>query len=219
MKPRVLVTRAADQAGSLLDGLRAIGFDAISLPTVAVEIDRVVIPPADWVVATSANGIRALGEQPLRPARLAVVGPETAAVAANFGYHVDLVPAAARGDALVDMFPTGPGHAVVVQGDLALPGVVQGLESKGWQVTVLIGYRTSVGAMGDVPQADVVTFASPSAVDGFVASFGADALPSTVVTIGPTTSAACRAIGIDVNEQADPHTVAGMIEAVLRAVS
>jgi uroporphyrinogen-III synthase len=67
---RVVVTRAAGQAGRLVERLRAAGAEVVELPTVVAEplADRAALDAAlasldgyDWLVLTSANGAAALG--------------------------------------------------------------------------------------------------------------------------------------------------------------
>jgi uroporphyrinogen-III synthase len=69
---RVLVTRAAHQAGKLSEGLRALGVEPVEVPVLEIR------PPAsfepfdaalrqldsyDWLILTSANAVRALVER------------------------------------------------------------------------------------------------------------------------------------------------------------
>ena len=45
------------------------------------------------------------------------------------------------------------------------------------------------------------------------------AVPSVVVAIGPVTSAAVAAHGLEVAAEADPHSLAGLVEATVAALS
>jgi uroporphyrinogen-III synthase len=107
---RVLVTRAAQQAGKLSAGLRALGAVAVEVPVLEI------VPPAsyalldnalqnmtsdDWLVLTSANSVRVLAERAAHlsvpwppPASLmvAAVGEATAAAARKANLLVTLVP-------------------------------------------------------------------------------------------------------------------------------
>jgi uroporphyrinogen III methyltransferase / synthase len=109
---RVLVTRAAEQAGVLSHALAEAGAEPIELPAVEIvpRIDRKALRQAldrldaaeyDWIVFSSANGVdiffdelrhhrkdaRALGR-----ARVCAIGPWTAIQLARHGVHADLVP-------------------------------------------------------------------------------------------------------------------------------
>lgn len=218
---RVLVTRAREQASALVRALADSGFEPVLVPTIRFELESFDLPACDWVVVTSTNAVRSLGARPLAGALLAAVGPETAAAARNDGYDVSLVARPSTGVALVAAFADGPGTVALVHADRAFPTVRSGLVAKGWSVQALVGYRTVVGAVGALPDVgvDAVTFASPSAAQGFVDSFGLDAVPRLVVSIGPTTSAVCDALGIRVTAEATPHSVSGMVDALRRVAT
>ena len=216
MKHRVLVTRATSQAGSLVDGLRYAGFMPVEVPTISISIERPQVPAADWLVVTSANALAALHGRPLGAMQLAVVGPATARAARSAGYHVGLVGSSGTGAGLVADFALGPGTITVVQGNMALPTVARGLQTKGWVVTCVVGYRNIARCDLPRPEGEVITFTSPSAAKSYVSAFGLAAVPLLVVSIGPTTSAACEELGIRVSAEAAPHSVDGVISAVRR---
>jgi uroporphyrinogen III methyltransferase/synthase len=70
--------------------------------------------------------------------------------------------------------------------------------------------------------ADWVTFTAGSAVRSFVeAAGGADALRGgpRLASIGPATSEALRALGLEPDLQAQEHTPAGLIDALVGAAS
>ena len=112
---RILVTRTREQASVLCERLRALGAEPVELPTIRIvppadwqQLDQVLqllyAPDAtryDWVVFTSANGVnicmervRSLGYEPgaLQGARVATIGPATAAALQRYGITADLVP-------------------------------------------------------------------------------------------------------------------------------
>jgi uroporphyrinogen III methyltransferase/synthase len=116
----IVVTRAAAQARSFVDLLRADGARVIEAPTIAIE------PPASWapldaaldalegytwIVFTSVNGVamvdRRLRERggawaPLARKRVAAIGPATADALAEHGVRAEAVPGEFRAEALVD---------------------------------------------------------------------------------------------------------------------
>src|SRR5258708_29680714 len=93
---RVLVTRAAHQAGKLSDGLRALGAEPVEVPVLEIRppesfeaLDRALmqIPQYDWLIFTSTNTVRAVVERaaelgvdlaPANGAQIAAVGGGTA---------------------------------------------------------------------------------------------------------------------------------------------
>jgi uroporphyrinogen-III synthase len=64
--------------------------------------------------------------------------------------------------------------------------------------------------------ADLVTFASPSAVDNLVAAAADVAADVKAAVIGPVTEEACRRAGIEVRVVAEPSTVQGLAAAIER---
>ncbi|HEY5173252.1 MAG TPA: uroporphyrinogen-III synthase, partial [Acidimicrobiia bacterium] len=67
-------------------------------------------------------------------------------------------------------------------------------------------------------EVDAITFTSSSTVDNFCDAIGG-LLPEPqprVVSIGPVTSETARARGLRVDVEADPHTIDGLVEALLR---
>jgi uroporphyrinogen-III synthase len=99
--------------------------------------------------------------------------------------------------------------------------LADGLTAAGWEVEAVTAYRTigvslSPAEREAVAAADAICFASGSAVEGFLAAVGGqDTLPPVVVCIGPTTAAAAAAAGVEVTAVADPHTITGLIAALL----
>ena len=70
-------------------------------------------------------------------------------------------------------------------------------------------------------QIDAVTFTSPTAVRRFVAIIGeeqaVDLLGTTIVAaIGPVTAAAALEIGITPTIVAEPYTVDGLVQAIVK---
>ena len=101
------------------------------------------------------------------------------------------------------------------------PTLVDGLRELGWKVERVIAYRTvPARPRADVLEralsADAITFASGSTVRSFVEAVGAaDRHPAVVVSIGPETTAAADRAGLEVTATADPHSLDGMVAALV----
>ncbi|MCU0272895.1 MAG: uroporphyrinogen-III synthase [Acidimicrobiales bacterium] len=190
----------------------------------------------DWVVVTSANaadrvadalrgadGLR--GADALRGAhtvRVAAVGPRTAARLEALGIRVDHVPERFTGDDLAATFPTGTGRVLFPAAAGARDAVPDGLRSRGWQVDRVTAYRTvevtpPPAAIEAAVAADAIVFASPSAVRSWIAATGGVPRPALAACIGPVTGAAAREAGFAVVE-ADPHTMDGVVAALVRTL-
>ena len=239
----VLVTRPQGPADDLAERLRARGIEAIEAPTIRIEpvppggpLDRAIRAASggryDWVVFTSVAGVQAwfdragaVGATELR-ARVGAVGPGTAESLARQSRDPDLVPPTFTTAALGEAFPRGPGRVLLARADLAAPDLEAALRAKGWSVDRVDAYRTvfveelppPARAALDEGRVAAITFTSASTVRGFIRAAGR--LPDGVaaVCIGPVTAAAAREAGMDVAAEADPHTIEGLVDAVVRTV-
>lgn len=117
---RVLVTRAAHQAGKLSEGLRAEGFAPVEVPVLEIlpPVDAAPLDAAlrqiesyDWLIVTSANTVRALVErasflgidlQKVKQPLAAAVGEATAKAARKAGFEVAVVPEEYVAEALAE---------------------------------------------------------------------------------------------------------------------
>jgi uroporphyrinogen III methyltransferase/synthase len=197
----------------------------------------------DWVVVTSANAARAvaagladLGRAPgaLGPARVCAVGPATAAALAGAGLRVDLVPAEHVGEGVVAaLAAAGPltGLRVLLpRAEEAREVVPEELRRRGAQVDVVVAYRNVRPAAAETEavldrlrrgEISVVTFASASAVHGFVAACGGDAAAAAAVAgavvavIGPKTRDAARDHGLPVAVMPSEYTIPALIDAIV----
>jgi uroporphyrinogen-III synthase len=209
---KVVVTRAREQARELADRLEALGHAVVVCPLVAVEpLDG---PPLevggyDWVVVTSRNGAaelvrRARGRLPA----VAAVGPGTAAVLAGAGVHPALVPRVSTQEGLLAELPRPAGRVLFAGAEGARRLLVEEL---GADFVAL--YRTRELRPELPADADLVVLASASAARALAA------LDATVpaVSIGPQTTAAARAGGVDVVGEAQTHDLDGLVAAVQAA--
>ena len=233
---RVVVTRAPGQAGQLSRLLSEAGADPIEFPAIAIA------PPSDprplraaldrldsyrWLVLTSANGVlHGLGRG--RPFRggVAAVGPATAAALREFGWSVDWTPDEARGAAVAEELPIGPGERVLLlRSDLADGSLARRLGERGARVDDVVAYRTvprqepapELRSLFERGTVDAVVLMSPSAVDGLLNGCGADPglyAGVALVSVGPTTSARIRARRLTLAAEAAAPAPEAVIEAL-----
>ncbi len=236
---RVVVTRAAEQGAALARRLESLGARSVELPVLqiadphdggaALRDAASRLAGFDWVVLASANAAsRLLGAvrdaRSFGPAKVAAVGPATAEVLSLRGVVADLVPARYTGEALAAAFPPPAGGASAGRVLLACAAVARdvvpdALRELGWQVEIVAAYATvpaevAAERLRELDGADAVTFASPSAVAAFLAAAGAGRVPPVVATIGPVTSAAARAAGLEVTVEAAEHTAEALVAAL-----
>src|SRR5690349_23017894 len=107
---RILVTRAARQSGGLQERLERQGAEVVLLPTIEIVPPESYTPldnalrsasGLDWLVVTSANAVRVIGERlaalgitavDLAHLRCAAVGRATADAMCELGFAVTVVP-------------------------------------------------------------------------------------------------------------------------------
>lgn len=160
---RVVVTRAAEQGGTLVEALQERGAAAVILPMVAFGppyepglVDEAIRGGGryDWMLLTSQNALRALQErsdalgmglaQALRGVRIAAVGPATADAARNVGLPVEYVAEKHHGAGLAEeLGERVKGKRVLLpRSDRANPELVGRLEERGAIVTDVVAYKT-----------------------------------------------------------------------------
>jgi uroporphyrinogen III methyltransferase/synthase len=246
---RIVVTRARAQSGTLAERLRALGADVIEAPATRVEpldqgpLRRAVARLAEyqWAVFTSQNAVALFWEalrsegrdaRALAGVKVCAVGPATAEALLARGIAVDVQPERFVAEGLLD--------ALAGRGDLQAARVLyaaaqgardvlpEGLAAMGADVDVVPAYRSVPDAEGaavlraalERGAVDLVTFTSASAVRGYVEAAGAAlAARAPAASIGPVTSAAARAAGIDVEREAGESTIAGLVRAVLEGAA
>ncbi len=239
---RIVVTRAREQAEGLVRALEARGADVVLAPVIRIEpLDDLGplraalqnLAAYRWVVFTSQNTVQivcdrlaswGLAPDAFTRTAVAAVGTETAGALARRGVTPDLVPDEFVGEALAEALAArGPlaGSRVLIPGAVeSRDAVAVGLRGHGAAVDVVSVYRT-VAARPDLPAGpiDAVTFTSPSTVRHFVELIGADAARAggfVAAAIGPVTARAARALGLPDVLEAEPHTVAGIVDALER---
>jgi uroporphyrinogen-III synthase len=194
--------------------LEGLGFEVVECPLIAIEpLDQpraVDTSGYDWVVVTSPNGAelfarRRSGELP----RVAAVGPGTAESLRALGIEPDLVAAVSTQEGLLDEFPRPAGRVLVVGAEGSRRALIDALDA-----SFVPLYRTRL-LDPPAPEGDVVVLASGSAARSF-AALGA---PLPAVSIGPQTTRAARAAGLDVVAEARTHDLDGLVAAVAEACS
>jgi uroporphyrinogen III methyltransferase/synthase len=234
----VVVTRAREQASELRNRLEAMGAAVVELPAITIAPVAFTLPDLtvySWVVFTSVNGVEAFFDRGLHPQRkdaralagvkIAAIGTGTSDALARRGMRADLVPARFVAEALIDEFPPGAGRVLLARAEVARDVLPEGLAEKGYDVDVLAVYRTVMAAPDPAGLAqfragvDAITFTSSSTVTNFCDLAGPLPDPQpVVVSIGPVTTATARSRGLRVDAEADPHTIEGLVTALVAAL-
>jgi uroporphyrinogen-III synthase len=226
---RVALTRP--EPGPLAARLESLGATVVHVPLIEIS-DAPGLTAAlarlesfDWLVVTSVNGAVRVGaaaaEHP--SLRLAAVGPATAAaLAAEAGRPVDLVPTLAQAEGLLAEFPPAPARVLVAQADRARRALADGLAAAGHDVESVIAYRTVVrrpdaDEFERLRAVDAVVLASGSAATGWVEALGTTT-PPVVIAIGPVTADAARRLGLAVTHVAASPDDDAIVDILVRAL-
>jgi len=234
----VVITRSIAQNESFRRLLEARDAEVLEVPLIAItepdddgrERDEVLqrLHEFDWLVVTSPNGAdrvapflsaaQAAGDVVAMP-MIAAVGEATAR---SLGTTVSLTATPARAEVLSELFPSGTGSVLLVQGNLADSVLSDGLSAKGWNVHQVVAYRTvQLRPDHEVEQlalsADVLFLASGSAASAWFDAFGLHT-PPIVVAIGPSTAKVASNLGLDVTAVAPDQSLESMIETAERAL-
>jgi uroporphyrinogen-III synthase/uroporphyrinogen III methyltransferase/synthase len=162
---RVLVTRAAHQAGKLSDGLRAAGAEPVEVPVLEIR------PPAsfdpldtalrnlhtyDWLILTSANAVHALVERAAacgivfadETPQVAAVGKATAEAAHEAGFDVAVTPKEYVAESLVEALGdrVSGKRVLLARAAIARDIIPDSLRAVGALVDVVDAYQNAIPA-------------------------------------------------------------------------
>ena len=224
----IAVTRARPQASALAKRLRELGATVVEAPAIRIEPIEAALPEIagfDLLCLTSPNGVRRLFElvrdaRSLAGPRIAAIGPGTAAALRAHGIEADVVPERSVAEGLVTALEgVEVERALIVRGEDGRDVLPDALRKRGAAVELVAVYRTvpeplSAEQRAAALTADDLVFASASAARAFHAAAGTLAGPR-IVSIGPATSEAIRALGFEPALEAADHTPDGLVAALL----
>ena len=205
---RILLTRPEGRNEELADRLRALGYDVVCEPLIAIEPlgdDPIELDGYDWVIVTSVTGARELRRRARgRPDRTAAIGRATADALGG----ADLVPDVSTQEGLLEAFPLSAGRVLFAGAEGARRLLVDALGADFQPL-----YRTRELVPDTLPQAELAVVASASAARALAVL----ELDIPIVSIGPETTKAAEAAGVRVIEEATTHDLSGLVDAVTRA--
>jgi uroporphyrinogen-III synthase len=251
---RIAVTRAREQASELSSKLTILGAEVVELPLIHVskEIDKHTLADVlaelgsyDWIVFTSANGVRYFFEEfhrifddirALGMLRFACVGDTTAKAIAEQHIRVECQPKIATAEALADeLIATGSldsAKLLLITGNLNREVLTRKLEEARAIVDQLQVYKTEKTDLSGEPAAtdfrargaDAILFASSSAVQSFVdqaasLKLAKDAKRPLAGSIGPQTSETMKKTGMPVDFEAKTPSLDALVEALVKKLS
>ncbi len=194
----------------------------------------------EWLVFTSANGVRLFFEEfakgfddirSLGLVRIAVVGEATAEAVRALHLRVELQPTKANAEELAKLLiereSLDSAKILVITGNRNRETLVDMLHEARAIVDRLPIYRTEEADLAGDPVAgefrrrgaDAILFASPSAAQSFfdqaaALQLGSEARRPLVGSIGPTTTAALKQLGLPVDFAAAEPTIESLLSAL-----
>ena len=198
---RIVITRRAEQAGSLHRALKSRGAEVVVLPTIELAPPRSWRPvdaaiqrlnEYDWVIFTSANGVEAFAARlrkhrktmsALQGALIAAIGPATARALRARRLRVRVVPEEFRAEGLVQALSgvrwRGK-RALLARAAKARQVLPRELRRRGARLDVIAVYRTvvppasrsGIARLFGARKPDAITFTSSSTVLNFCSMAG-----------------------------------------------
>jgi uroporphyrinogen-III synthase len=198
----------------------------------------------EWVIFTSTNGVKYFFEEFFRVhddiralglTRIAVVGEATAAAVRELHLRVELQPKKASGEELAKELITresmDSAKVLVVTGNQNRETLVQLLEDERAIVDTLPVYKTEETDLAKDPVAgefrshgaDAILFASPSAAQSFfdqaaALKLAAKARRPLAGSIGPSTTATMKQLGLPVDFEATAATLESLVAALAKKI-
>jgi len=248
---RVLVTRPAHQAAAMVKKLEHLGAVVARMPAVEIRpladfaqldraLEQVRAGEWDWLVFTSANGVRAFFDRlyaldrdarDLGRTKLAAIGPKTAEALREYRLRADLVPPSTfSSEGLAEALKPHVAGARVL-----LPRANRGRDLLRAELSAVATVeQVTVYEQADVVEPDdavldalrrgeirYVTLPSPNIARGVLAGFDetirgrVERGEIRLVCISPITGSAVRELGLPVAAEATTFTEDGLIAAVV----
>jgi len=247
---RIAVTRTRTGNSALRTQLEQLGAEVIDLPLINVvpDVPRDTLVEVlaelgtyDWIVFTSANGVRIFFEhffsayddvRALGLLRFACIGEATAREIRRHQLKVECQPPVATAEALAEaLIETGSldsAKVITVTGNLNRDVLVKKLEAARAIVDTLPLYRTErldlsrQASAQDFRErgADAILFASSSAVQAFTEqaedlALQAGAKKPLLGSMGPQTSASLRAANLAVDFESQAPSLDALVDALV----
>lgn len=209
---------------------------------ISKEIEK--LDSYDWLVFTSVNGVKHfwatleamdLDARALGGKKVAAIGPATAEALAERGIRPDFVPEKYVAESVVDgLLKLGIKGAKVLipRAKVAREVLPEKLREAGAEVTILPVYETGLAENDpqEILQAlendeiQFVTFTSSSTVENFFELIKPEVFRKyrdaiMLACIGPVTSSTLEGYGFEADIAPEEYTMAGLVDAMVTAVS
>jgi uroporphyrinogen-III synthase len=229
----ILITRAESQSEDFSKKLQRLGANTISIPLIkTAPINKTELSSSynntfDWLIFTSVNAaiyfFETIDSKTVQ-SKIAVVGEKTAQYIQHLGLMVNFQPSEYTGKHLANEIPINTNEKIFIPRSIvAKNDLVEILENRNCKVTSLSIYDNtpiaySIEELTNLLNCkiDYITFTSGSTVKAF-ANLNYPLNHTKAICIGPETAKIAQQLNITIAEMANPHTIEGMIDAILLA--
>ncbi|CAG0993821.1 MAG: uroporphyrinogen-III synthase [Bacteroidetes bacterium] len=244
MKPlqnkRILVTRSAEQSAPFVLLLKKYGAIPVLLPLIKIvpaqnteEIHQKIAALHSFhqIIFTSSNAVKYFFHfcnQPLPThIKIACVGKKTSDYLKGIGYSTHFIPENYTAESLLDSITVSANEKILIpQSSLSDDLLYKGLTKKNCQVEKMVVYENVPTAHDKESiekifseKIDFITFTSGSTANNFIMltkKYNIHYAESKVVCIGMETKIAAEENGITVHAVAFPHTIEGILQAIIK---
>ena len=244
----IVVTRAREQASTLVKNLNELGAKVFEFPTIEInsldsstfDADIEYLTYYDWVIFTSVNGVKCFCDRMKelkKDARafagvsIAAIGPATAEELEKYGLIADFVPEKYMAEYVLEgLLERGiAGKKVLIpRAKVARDVLPESLKKENATVKVLPVYETSL-ADSDVDEAlkekkiQYITFTSSSTVENFFAKIPKETFDNMrdsvkFVSIGPITSKTLAGYGFKADLEPVDYTIPSLVSVMIGEV-
>ncbi len=242
---RIVVTRSAQQQGTLAKLLHDAGATVIAHASMRIEesskladLDKAVenLNEMQWIAFTSQNAVNyffnrllAQGKDAryLHNCQIAAVGPATARALEDYGIKADCMPKSYDAEHLAaELAEAQPGNILLPQAHNARTVLADALRENGFTVHTVETYRsvTEEKSFNVDQEIDAVTFASSVTVKRFITQAGAEGLQQLIknncafIGIGEQTAASMRENNVPVTAIAESATLESLVDACINVL-
>lgn len=243
----VLVTRPRAQVADLAGRFAELGAEVLIQPAIQIgepsdwtPVDDALthLDTYDWVVFSSANGVRSFMERlfhrggdlrRLGRSRLACIGPGTAEALREYHLVPDAVPEQFRAESLAEaLAPQAAGKRIlVVRASRGREVLAEQLTAAGGEIQQIVAYTSTDATAADTAihsslaegRINWATVTSSAIARSMVKLYGQDLRKTRLASISPITSQTLRSLGFLPAVEASVYTMEGVVEAILEAQS
>ena len=237
---RVMVTRPADDSDPLAAQLRALGAEVIAQPAIRISppsdwrpVDQALarLQEYDWLVFSSANGVRYLLERLAERSdsccfpKLAAMGPGTAEELTQYGLQADLVPERFQAETLAEALASDAAgkRFLLARASRGREVLAERLTAAGAIVEQVVVYlsddvdQPNAEAAGLLHEGKVhwITVTSSAIARSLAKLFRDDLRRAKLASISPITSETLRELGYEPAAEATEYTLVGLTAAIV----